>query len=151
MFTTETEKQPKQGESLAEYLRRVRMELGMSQAELAQKAGIHLQSVGKIELGKTTRLNSKSKTGLSKALQISDSYLETVCKGIPVAAVQQLKLCPKCWTPGTEAEPMWLNVRSKYCFACGELLLQSCTNCNEPITSFKFRFCPYCGKSYKQI
>ncbi|WP_228059576.1 hypothetical protein [Plectonema radiosum] len=25
-----------------------------------------------------------------------------------------------------------------------------CVSCNEPIMSLKFRFCPYCGQSYKQ-
>lgn len=66
----------------------------MSQAELARKAGIHLQSVGKIEKGLTTRLNSKSLTGLSRALQIREEYLEAVCRGVPVAAVQQLENLP---------------------------------------------------------
>ncbi|MES1024810.1 helix-turn-helix transcriptional regulator [Gloeocapsa sp. BRSZ] len=46
------------------------MNLKMSQAELAQQAGIHLQSIGKIESGKTMRLNSKSRVGLARALQI---------------------------------------------------------------------------------
>lgn len=83
MFISETDKLPTQrsagggsgccveqaqGEKLTEYVRRVRTALGMSQAQLAHKAGIHLQSVGKIESGKTTRLNSKSlvQYGVSK-------------------------------------------------------------------------------------
>jgi transcriptional regulator with XRE-family HTH domain len=41
----------------------------MSQAELALIAGMHVQSVGKIESGNTTRLNSKFLAGLSSALQ----------------------------------------------------------------------------------
>lgn len=149
MFISQTDKLPAQGEKLTEYVRRVRTALGMSQAELAQKAGIHLQSVGKIEKGLTTRLNSKSLTGLSRALQISEEYLEAVCRGVPVAAVQQLKICPNCWIPGTQAELMWLNPRSLFCFACGTQLRDRCASCNEPIVSIKFRFCPYCGSSYK--
>ena len=128
MFISETDKLPTQrsagggsgccveqaqGEKLTEYVRRVRTALGMSQAQLAHKAGIHLQSVGKIESGKTTRLNSKSLAGLSRALQISEEYLEAVCRGVPVTSVQHLKICPNCWTPGTQAEPMWLNPRSR--------------------------------------
>ncbi|MEH1836196.1 MAG: zinc ribbon domain-containing protein [Nostoc sp.] len=35
--------------------------------------------------------------------------------------------------------------RSQFCFLCGTALGNSCTQCNEPITSLKFRFCPYCG------
>ena len=56
------------------------------QVELAQKAGMHLQSVGEIEAGKKTCLNSKSSAGLSKALQVLEEYLDAVCKGVPVGA-----------------------------------------------------------------
>ncbi|WNN92115.1 double zinc ribbon domain-containing protein [Gloeocapsopsis dulcis] len=130
------------------YLTHNRTELGMSQAELAQKARMHLQSIGKIESGKTTRLNSKSSAGLSKALQVLEEYLDAACKGIPITAVQQLKICPRCWTPGTEAEAMWLHPHSKFCFACGTDS-DRCRSCNEAIVSLKFRFCPYCGTTYK--
>ncbi|WP_242025006.1 MULTISPECIES: helix-turn-helix transcriptional regulator [Cyanophyceae] len=37
------------------------MSLGLSQKALAEKAGIHPQSVGKIERGQTTRLKQKLK------------------------------------------------------------------------------------------
>ncbi|MBV9389376.1 MAG: zinc ribbon domain-containing protein [Chroococcidiopsidaceae cyanobacterium CP_BM_ER_R8_30] len=121
----------------------------MSQGELAKKAGIHLQSLGKIELGKTARLSTKTTTGLSRALQIPQEYLEAVCKGVSVASVQQMKICPHCWVPGTEAEAIWLNPRSKYCFACGMKLSARCLSCNGPILSLKFRFCPLCGVPYK--
>lgn len=50
MHINQDSKLPKSGETLAEYVRRMRTALGMSQAELAQRAGMHLQSVGKIEL-----------------------------------------------------------------------------------------------------
>jgi transcriptional regulator with XRE-family HTH domain len=149
MFISENSQLPLSGEKLAEYVRRQRTALGMSQTELAQKAGMHLQSVGKIELGKTTRLNSKSLAGLSNALQVLAEYLEAVCKGVPISAVQQLKICPRCWTPGNQAELMWLNPRSKFCFSCGTKLRDRCSNCNEFISSFKHRFCPNCGMTYK--
>ncbi|MBV8883886.1 MAG: zinc ribbon domain-containing protein [Chroococcidiopsidaceae cyanobacterium CP_BM_RX_35] len=149
MLIVETDKPPKPGESLAEYVRRVRTGMNISQAELAKRSGIHLMSVGKIEGGKTTRLSAKTKVGLSRALQISDLYLEAVCRGVPVTTVQQLKICPNCWVPGTEAESMWLHVRSKYCFACGTALRERCVSCSEPMTSTKHRFCAYCGKAYK--
>ena len=122
----------------------------MSQAELAQKAGIHLQSVGKVESGKTAKLNSKSRFGLSKALQSSEEYLDAVCKGVPVETVQQLKICLHCWILADEAETTWLHPRAKYCFACGEKLHDRCLHCNEPIMSLKFRFCPYCGTTTSQ-
>ena len=122
------------------------MNLKMSQAELAQQAGIHLQSIGKIESGKTTRLNSKSRVGLARALQIIQEYLDAVCQGVPVSDIgQQLKICPQCGTPGTEAEPMRLHLRSKVCFACETRLCDPCHSCNKAIVSLKFRFCPLYG------
>lgn len=140
---------PASGESLATYVRRVRMGMGLSQKELAEKAGIHPQSVGKIERGQTTRLKQKPKTGLALALAVPEDYLEAACKGKSVDAIATLKFCPQCWLPGTPPDPMWTKPRSKYCFACGTALCDRCSSCNEPITSLKFRFCPYCGKSYK--
>jgi len=113
---------PKNGESLAEYLRRVRASLKLSQGEMAKKAGVHIQSLGKIESGKTTRLSSKTRMGLARVLGIPEDYLDAVCRGVPLTEVQALKICPKCWTPGTEAESIWLDRRSKYCFICGSSL-----------------------------
>lgn len=149
MSIVTSERVPKLGESLALYVRRVRTELRMSQVQVVEQAGIHLQSLGKIEAGKTSRLAAKTKTGLARALQVPQEYLEAVCLGVPIAAGQQLKLCPNCWVPGAEAEPMWLQMRSKYCFICGTTLLQRCASCNEPIASLKHRFCPMCGQAYK--
>lgn len=137
-------------ETLAGYVRRVRTNLGLSQKELAEKAGIHLQSVGKIERGQTTRLNQKPKSGLAYALSVPVEYLDAVCKGVAVEAIASLKFCPTCWVPGIPPDPMWTSTRSKYCFACGSGLCDRCSSCNEPLVSLKFRFCPYCGKTYKK-
>ena len=137
-------------ESLADYVRRVRTELGMSQKELAERAGVHLQSVGKIERGQTTRLKQKPKSGLASALGIPSDYLDAVCRGIAVETIASLKICPRCWTPGASPDPMWTNVRAKHCYVCGSELHDRCANCKELIPSFKFKFCPYCGKTYKE-
>ncbi len=146
-----TEHLPQSGESLAEYLRRVRTSLKLSQGQMAQKAGIHIQSLGKIESGKTIRLSSKTKSGLARVLGIPEDYLDALCRGVSVTEIRALKICPKCWTPGTEAEPLWLDTKAKYCFICGTLLCSRCTRCNEPIMSLKFRFCPYCGQPYQEM
>nr|WP_199318338.1 helix-turn-helix domain-containing protein [Leptolyngbya sp. FACHB-541] len=140
---------PTPQETLADYVRRVRTSLGLSQRELADKAGVHLQSVGKIERGQTTRLNQKPKSGLAYALGIPVEYLDAVCKGVAVEAIASLKFCPNCWTSGTPPDPMWTSARSKYCFACGSALCNCCSGCHKPIESLKFRFCPYCGQGYK--
>jgi DNA-binding XRE family transcriptional regulator len=149
MYLSGQDLAPASGESLAAYVRRVRASLGLSQKELAEKAGIHPQSVGKIERGQTTRLKQKPKMGLALALGIPEEYLEAVCIGKTVDGISTLKFCPQCWVPGTFPDVMWTNPRSKYCFACGTGLCDRCSNCHEPIASLKFRFCPYCGKSYK--
>ncbi|MCU0536303.1 MAG: zinc ribbon domain-containing protein [Hydrococcus sp. Prado102] len=150
-MTFSHDKLPIDGETLAQYVRRVRASLKNSQGEIAAKAGIHIQSLGKIESGKTTRLNAKTKAGLSGALGIPENYLDAVCKGASVTQVITLKICPHCWKPGTEADPIWFDLRSKYCFLCGTLLRDRCMRCNEPIMSLKFKFCPYCGQPYKDV
>ncbi|WP_216595776.1 helix-turn-helix domain-containing protein [Myxosarcina sp. GI1] len=149
-MTINSEHLPHSGETLAQYLRRRRIGLKMSQEQMAQKIGIHPQSLGKIESGKTTKLSSKTKTGLSKVLKVSEDTLDAVCRGVFVTEVQYLKICPQCWIPGTEADSIWLDSRSKYCFMCGTLLRDRCLRCNELIPSLKFRFCGYCGQSYKE-
>lgn len=140
---------PNPQEPLANYVRRVRGSLGMSQKDLAERAGIHLQSVGKIERGQTTRLKQKAQSGLAYALGISIEYLDAVCKGVTVEAIATLKFCPQCWTPGSLPDPMWTSARAKFCYACGNQLCDRCTSCGETILSLKFKFCPHCGKPYK--
>ncbi len=141
---------PNPQESLGEYIKRLRTSWGMSQIELATKADVHIQSLGKIERGKTTKLNQKTLRGLAYALQIPPEYLDSVVKHIPVQDNATIKFCPSCWSPGTPPEAMWLSVRAQYCFLCGTKLRNDCVSCHEPITSLKFRFCPYCGSQYKQ-
>ncbi|WP_026734968.1 double zinc ribbon domain-containing protein [Fischerella sp. PCC 9605] len=136
-------------ESLADYVKRIRMDLQMSQLELAAASGIHPHSLGKIERGKTTRLNRKTLQGLAMALSIPQEYLEAICKGEEVKVIVAVKFCPQCWTPGTGADPMWTDVRAKYCFMCGTPLRSHCANCGELVASLKYRFCPFCGFAYK--
>lgn len=139
---------PQVEETLAQYVRRVRISLDLSQEAMAVRAKIHPQSLVRIESGKTTRLSQKTKGGLAQALGIPENYLDAISRGVPITEVQQLKICPNCWQPGTEADPMWLDHRSNYCFRCGDRLRDRCTNCQSFIPSLKFRFCPYCGQSY---
>ncbi len=49
MNTLEANHAPAPQESLAGYIRRIRTTLGLSQRDLAERAGLHLQSVGKLE------------------------------------------------------------------------------------------------------
>jgi len=148
MYTTDSSKAPLPQESLENYIKRLRQEAHMSQKEVADAAGLHLQSLGKLERGKTNRLNQKSKQGLSMAFNIPQEYLEAVSQGRPVEEVQKKQFCPRCWRGSVSIEPTWMLKRAKYCLLCGEQLLHSCQKCHEPITSFKHRFCPVCGTSY---
>jgi DNA-binding XRE family transcriptional regulator len=149
MQSLETQQAPKPEELLGKYVQRQRWRLGLTQKDVATKAGIHPQSLGKLERGKTNQLNHKTRKGLAYALQVPLEYLEAICKGIPVEVDKVLNFCPQCWTPGTVPDPMWLDLRSKFCFACGTQLRHQCSRCDQPITSLKHRFCPYCGTPYK--
>ncbi|NJM68354.1 MAG: helix-turn-helix domain-containing protein [Acaryochloris sp. RU_4_1] len=149
MQALETDQAPKPGESIAEYVRRLRDGLGLTQKQVALKANLHVQSLGKLERGKTTKLNLKTINGLSYALQVPGEYLESVYKGSSVEVTNAVKFCPKCWVPGTPPDSLWTNVRAKFCFECGERLRNRCNSCNELITSLKHRFCPFCGQAYK--
>ena len=149
MQPLETDLTPNPDESLSAYLCRLRARLGLTQKEVAIKANIHAQSLGKLERGKTQSLNHKTRQGLACALQIPADYLEAMSRGRAIQATHTLKFCPQCWRAGSTPEPLWMDIRAKHCFACGTRLQDRCVSCREPITSLKHRFCPYCGISYQ--
>jgi DNA-binding XRE family transcriptional regulator len=124
---------PNPEETLANYVRRVRISLGLSQKELAERAGVHLQSVGKIERGQTTRLKQAPKSGLAYALSVPVEYLDAVCKGVAVDAIAAFKFCPQCWALGTPPDPMGTHSHAKYCLACGNQLRNRRISCHEKI------------------
>ena len=146
----DTFKAPLPIESLGDYIKRLRVDLKMSQNDVARVAGIHIHSLGKIERGITTRLNAHTRQGLSMALSIPQEYLEALSNGSPIPSTfSPVKFCPKCWTPGTPTDPIWIDIRSKYCFMCGTQLRSHCAKCGKSVTSVKHSYCPYCGFSYK--
>lgn len=146
----DTLKTPQQGESLAAYIVRVRKALKLTQFELASAAGIHLVSIGKIERGLTTKLNHKTIRGLAVGLGAPVEYLEALVKGEEVKTTQLgIKFCPQCWNPGSAVDPIWSNIKAKYCYLCGAKLRASCAKCGELVLSLRHRFCPICGHSYK--
>lgn len=142
---------PRPQESLADYVGRMRKSLGMTQFELAVAAGIHSRSVGKIERGLTRKINRRTLGGLAIALGVPQEYLDAVIKGEEVSLVQGIKFCPQCWNPGAAADPLWGNVRAKFCYLCGTPLRSSCLHCGELVVSLKYKFCPMCGQAYKQV
>ena len=80
----------------------------MSQRAVAEKSGVHAQSIGKIESGHTAVLKTKTRQGLAYALDIPEAHLDAVVKGITVEETGALKFCPQCWTPGHAPDAMWL-------------------------------------------
>jgi transcriptional regulator with XRE-family HTH domain len=149
VHTLETSSVPVANEPLAQYVRRQRTILGLTQKDLAAQTGIHVQSLGKIERGKTTQLNRHTRSGLADAFGIPVDYLEKLGKGRFPPLSAAIKVCSRCWMPGTPLDPIWLDPRSKFCFICGSPLQDRCGSCNEPITSIRHRFCPQCGKAYR--
>jgi transcriptional regulator with XRE-family HTH domain len=99
----DTFKIPQPQESLSDYVKRIRNSLKMTQSDVAARSGIHLHSLGKIERGITTRLNTKTRRGLAIALGIPEEYLEAVCKGETLETTTYISFCPQCWQPGTQS------------------------------------------------
>lgn len=149
MKLSESDITPRTGESLGNYVRRLRERLGLSQKDVAAQAGIHSKSYGKLERDKTRTLNRKTKQGLASALKIPSDYLDAVCRGIGISPNQGIRFCPQCWKVGTPPDALWLHSRAQYCYECGTQLRERCMSCNEQITSLKHRFCPYCGTPYR--
>ncbi len=151
MYTFDSLRTPEPQESLDHYIKRLRKSLKMSQQQVSSAAGIHLQSLGKLERGKTTRLNEKTKKGLAIAFNIPEEYLDAVVSGLPVEGVQKKQYCPQCWKGGNNPDPSWTLPRAKYCLLCGTQLRCCCIRCGEPIALFKHKFCPHCGTPYAQL
>ncbi|BAY87905.1 XRE family transcriptional regulator (plasmid) [Calothrix parasitica NIES-267] len=137
-------------ETVGNYIKRLRVELKMSQNQLANASGIHLHSLGKIERGITTKLSHKTRRGLARALSIPSEYLEAICNGsdLPQPFIS-IKFCPQCWIPGTPTEPIWNDIRSLHCFMCGHELISHCLKCGKSVRTFQHSYCPYCGFYYK--
>jgi transcriptional regulator with XRE-family HTH domain len=149
MYPNDKDKLPADGETLSSYIKRLRQQLHFSQQELANRAGIHLQSLGKLERGTRQRLNQKTKTGLANVLDIPIEYLEAVSQGKTIDSLESKKFCPDCWIAGTPPDVIWTLHRARYCLICGAALRKNCLSCGEPITSFKHKYCPHCGTPYK--
>lgn len=150
MYTFDESIAPQPQESLLNYIKRLRTRLSMSQQQLATAAGIHIQSLGKLERGKTLRLNQKTKKGLAIALNIPEEYLDAVVSGLPVEGVHKKQYCPRCFLGGANPDPAWTLPRAKHCLLCGTQLRSGCISCHQPIASFKHKFCPYCGTPYTE-
>jgi transcriptional regulator with XRE-family HTH domain len=96
MVETERVTLPQPEEGLANYIQRLRHQQLLTQKELSAAAGVHIQTIRKIESGHTARLNQKAKVGLSSALGIPTEYLDAAVKKIAIEPITSLKFCPYC-------------------------------------------------------
>jgi transcriptional regulator with XRE-family HTH domain len=146
MDTTNLDKAPNPQESLGDYLRRVRKAMNLTQEEVANRGGIHKQTLLKIEAGQSGKLSQKTRQGLVYALKIPEEYLIALMENKEALEIPRtLKICPRCWPAGTPPETQWLDLRAKYCFLCGGGLRDRC-ECGRSIADWRYAFCPYCGK-----
>lgn len=139
-----------QEETLPEYVKRIRVLRGLSKAEFARRAGVHVSSVLRLEAGRIAgiRMRGQVQGRLASALQIPVEYLKAACRGDRYVIPPTGNVCPHCWVPGTPPDPRWSLVDAKYCLRCGASLRNSCARCDEAIL-LSGRFCPQCGHAYK--
>ena len=140
-----------QGESLAAYVARVRTLRGLSRAELARRAGVHLTSVLRIESGRVSGAKTRRdvQRRLAAALQIPGEYLRAACRGESPEARQANFVCSSCWVPGTLPDARWGLIDAKFCLRCGDRLANACAGCGEPLL-LSGKFCPQCGRPYRR-
>jgi transcriptional regulator with XRE-family HTH domain len=138
-----------QGETIGEYVKKVREIRGLSKAELARQAKVDFSTVSRIESGETAGKKMKIAvlSRFSSVLQIPIEYLQAAARGEHVEIDQTNNVCTKCWNPGSAPDIRWSMVDAKFCLRCGTQLINKCTECKEPIW-LKARFCPQCGKKY---
>jgi transcriptional regulator with XRE-family HTH domain len=142
-----------QGESLGQYVKKVREFRGLSKAAVAKAARIAYTTIARIESGKTqgTKLHHGVARRLAMTLQIPEEYLRAAIRGrCFVDEFPSNKICPKCWEPAGTIDERWAMADVKYCFFCGQKMIFACPRCKLDI-HLDAKFCPECGLSYKDL
>ena len=142
-----------QGETLGEYVKKVREFRGLSKSAVAKSARIAYSTIARIESGATSgkKLNHDIARRIAIALQIPTDYLRAAIVGKTfVDEFPSNKICPQCWEPGGTIDERWAMSDVKFCFFCGHEMICECPRCNEGI-HISARFCPECGLSYKDL
>jgi transcriptional regulator with XRE-family HTH domain len=143
-------------QELIEFIRKRREELGLTQAELAKRAGIGQPYISKIESGAIRSPSHATIQALSLALGMGSDGLmdETWC----IPGYAEIGYCPNFKCPGSNyAEIMSASYwkpyktsledeegRIEFCVYCGTKLLTECENCGRKIKQF-YQHCPGCG------
>ena len=142
------DRRPGPGEGLGAYVARLRGK--KTRAEVAARAGIQASTIQRIENGSTTTLRRGTAGKLAIALEVPEEYLHAAVRGeVPVGGTG-IKVCFKCWKPGTRPIEAWKLEIAKYCCLCGGPLHSSCT-CGAPIRAWDDLYCSKCGQSYESL
>jgi transcriptional regulator with XRE-family HTH domain len=139
------------GETLANYITKVRKMRGYSKAELARRSRLHFSSLSRIENGETEgkKMRLTVQSNLATALKIPVEYIRSACRGEEVDTEQTNNVCPSCWIAGTSPDVRWSMADARFCLRCGSRLRNRCDGCNEPIL-LTAKFCPECGTAYRE-
>ena len=140
-----------EGESLAEYVTKVREWAGLTKTELARRANVNISTVHRLESGdvRGQKVKRDVQNRLAAALRIPVAYLKAAASGALIDTVQDNLVCPSCWTPGTLPDSRWSFSDAQFCLRCGTKLINQCT-CGKPI-SVDGKFCGECGQAYSQL
>ena len=133
--------------SFGEFVRRERLKRGLSQKELAERAKVSYVSVSRIERSETGTVGMKKSliAGLADGLGLPVEVLKKAIHGENIAW-DLVRICQRCWVPGTAPDDRWKGIDAHFCFRCANPISATC-NCGEPIL-LHGKFCPECGVAY---
>ncbi|MEL6430977.1 MAG: helix-turn-helix domain-containing protein [Planctomycetota bacterium] len=137
------------GSSINQLCRARRLELGLSQAKLANSIGANQSQISEFERGDSTALSGAKIARLRESLGIDEeAALErrragravctnTSCPGnLPFVVGGEVTMRPRVLEDSTD----------RCCRLCGEILDYACPACEEPLT--RGLNCPSCGAAY---
>ena len=143
-------------QDLSDAVKKRREELGLTQAEVANRAGIGQPYISKIERGIIKSPSSSTIEALAKALEMDVDTLWWTMSAEPDDG--EVGYCPKFECPGSnyyeDIDPLsWEPYKTSledeegriaFCVHCGTSLLAECQNCGRKMRRF-YHYCPGCG------
>jgi transcriptional regulator with XRE-family HTH domain len=140
---------------IGEKIKALREQNGLTQAQLAQKAGIGQPYISKLESQVIKVPSIDTLLRLATALE-ADIY--EVCAGTTYGdeskkqARPGIGFCPTMTCPGADMETPFVTPLQdedgepiNFCIHCGSGLIRNCPDCGRKFKEF-YKFCPGCGK-----